>query len=151
MLMWFAAGCACTLVRMADHWTALLEAFKGVRAAWPARGWSWDTRLSCVTSSFVTEVEAEARAAVRMALPNEWTPGTIGRAAPGVRELAEKTGGLRAGQFIFSSAPIGVFFGYGLWWPWGDAMTTSVRIGLGGAELRQEVHERLRDVFGVTL
>jgi hypothetical protein len=120
-----------------------------LRSASPSRGWSWDTRLSCVTSSFNAEFEPKARAAVVAALSTEWTSVTIQRASPALRDLAERTGGLRAGQLIFSSAAIGANFAYGLWWPWGDAMTTSLRIGLGGSGLREDAFQRLRDVFGV--
>ena len=82
---------------------------------------------------------------------SEWTSATIQQAPAHLRELAERAGGLRAGQMVLSSAPVGNLFAYGLWWPWGDGMTTSVRIGLGGPGARQEVLQRLRDVFGVEL
>jgi hypothetical protein len=132
-----------------DAWSLLFGALRELRSTWPSRGWSWDTRLSCVTSSFNVELDAKARAAVTVALSTEWTAATIQRASPPIRDLAERTGGLRAGQFIFTSASIGANFAYGLWWPWGDAMTTSLRVGLGGSGLREDAFQRLRDVFGV--
>jgi hypothetical protein len=122
---------------------------KELRLAWPSRGWSWDARLTCVTSSFNVEFEAKARAALTTALSTEWTSATIQRALPPLRDIAERTGGLRAGQFIFTSPSIGPSFAYGLWWPWGDGMTTSLRVGLGGSGVREEAFQRLRDVFGV--
>jgi hypothetical protein len=82
-------------------------------------------------------------------LPNEWTSTTVQRAPAPLRDLAERTGGLRAGQIIFASGGVAAVFGYGLWWPWGDGMTTSVRIGLGGPGVTQDTLQRLRDVFGV--
>jgi hypothetical protein len=124
---------------------------KELRASWPSRGWSWDPRLSCVTSSFDAEFDARARTAAAIALAAEWTSTTIQRAPPPLRDLAERTGGLRAGQMIFASAGVGAAFAYGLWWPWGDGMTTSLRIGLGGGGVSQESFQRLRDVFGVAL
>ncbi len=132
-----------------DAWSLLFGAMRELRSTWPSRGWSWDTRLSCVTSSFNVELDAKARTAVTLALSTEWTAATIQRAATPIRDLAERTGGLRSGQFIFTSATIGNNFAYGLWWPWGDAMTTSVRVGLGGSGLREDAFQRLRDVFGV--
>jgi len=130
-------------------WEPLLSGMRKLRSSWPARGWSWDTRLSCVTSSFNSELDAKARTAVTTALSTEWTSVTIQRASVPLRDLAERTGGLRAGQFIFSSATIGANFAFGLWWPWGDGMTTSLRVGLGGSGLREESYQRLRDVFSV--
>jgi hypothetical protein len=133
-----------------DPWALLLAPMKELRTSWPSRGWSWDSRQSCVSSSFSAELEANARAAAK-ALATEWTASTIQKATPVLRELAERSGGLRSGQRILTSAPVGSAFIYGLWWPWGDGMTTSMRIGLGGPDATQEAFQRLRDVFGVQL
>jgi hypothetical protein len=132
-----------------DTWALLFNALKDLRAAWPSRGWSWDTRLTCVTSSFVVEFEAKARSAVAVALTSEWTATTIQSAPAVLKDLAERSGGLRSGQLIFSSPAVAGLFAYGLWWPWGDSITTSLRIGLGGPNAREDALRRLRDVFNV--
>jgi hypothetical protein len=132
-----------------DSWTPLLEALKRVRASWPQRGWSWDGRFSCVTSTFNADIETRARAAIAPALITEWTPTTIVQAAPVLREVVERTGGMRAGQIFFASAVVGRAFTFGLWWPWGDGMATSLRIGVGGPDAREDAQARLRDTFGV--
>ncbi len=134
-----------------DVWSPVFRALKELRAAWPTRGWSWDGRLSCVSSSFSIEFETKARAAVALALPNQWLHGMLGSGPSAVRDVAERAGGLRPGQSIHSSNPVGSAFAYGLWWPWGDAMTASMRIGLGGYDATQEAFQRLRDTFGVEL
>lgn len=135
-----------------DPWSTLFGAMKEIRSTWPSYGWSWDARVSCVTSSFSVDLERKARSVAAIALTSEFNSLTIQQAPAHLREIAERAGGLRAGQMILSSAPIGgALFAYGLWWPWGDGMTTSVRIGLGGPGARQEVLQRLRDVFGVEL
>jgi hypothetical protein len=105
--------------------------------------------MTCVTSSFNVEAEAKARAAVTAALPTEWTSVTIQSAPQPLKDLSERTGGLRAGQLIFVSGPATGSFGYGLWWPWGDAITTSFRVGLAGPGAREDAFRRLRDVFNV--
>lgn len=130
---------------------SLFALMKDLRAAWPSRGWSWDKRLSCVTSSFNVETEETARNAILVALPTEWTSTTIARAPSALQDLAERTGGLRSGQMIFASAVAGSTYLYGLWWPWGDGITTSGRIGLGGSGATQSALQRLRDTFGVEL
>jgi hypothetical protein len=134
-----------------ERWSALFGAMKELRASWPSRGWSWDKRLSCVTSSFSAELDAKARAAAAIALPIEWTSTTIQRAAAPLRDLAERAGGLRPGQFLLVSNSLDAAYGYGLWWPWGDGMTTSMRVGLGGPHATQDALQRLRDVFSVEL
>jgi hypothetical protein len=132
-----------------DAWSEVLASLKELRAAWPTRGWSWDARQSCVASSFIAELEAKARAAAKLALTREWTPSTLGRAPLPLRDVAEKSGGLREGQLLLASAPAGPAFAYALWWPWGDGMTISARIGLGGLSVKPDVLERLCDTFGV--
>jgi hypothetical protein len=134
-----------------DSCSVLLHALKDVRATWPMRGWSWDGRWSCISSSFSVELEPKARAAIAPVLTNEWGPLTLARAPSPIREVAERTGGLRAGQAILASAASADIFAYGLWWPWGDGMTTSLRVGLGGVSASQEALQRLRDAFGVEL
>jgi len=134
-----------------DSWSLLFGSLKGLRTTWPSRGWSWDGRFSCVTSTFNVELQAKARSAVAVVLPTEWSATTIQRSPAPLRDLAERTGGLREGQMILVSTAVGSTYAYGLWWPWGDGITTSLRIGLGGTHVPQDAFQRLRDVFGVEL
>jgi hypothetical protein len=135
---------------VADSWSPLLKSLEAIRPSWPQRGWSWDSRQACVASSFATDLDARVRATVASALAIEWTPSRVAGAPPEVREISERTGGMRAGQLLLTTPVPSRYFLYGLWWPWGDGLTTSLRIGLGGNP-REEVQSRLRDVFGVTL
>ena len=132
-------------------WEPLLAGMRKLRTAWPARGWSWDTRLGCVSSSFGADHEATARAAAVEALPTTWTSTTITKATPQLREIAERTGGLRSGQLLLSGKPLGRIIPFGLWWPWGDGISISLRIGLGGIDSNDEPNQEFRDVFGVSL
>lgn len=129
----------------------LVDSFRKLRAAWPTRGWSWDGRFFCLASSFDSEFAAGARSAAQIALPNEWTSTSLSRAPSVLRELAEQTGGLRPGQSLFGSAPIGRSHAYGLWWPWRDSTSISLRIGLAGPDFGERQNAQLRDIFGVTL
>ena len=132
-----------------DPWSPLLPALQQLRGTWPARGWSWDGRFSCVTSSFVVELEPKARASAGTVLRYEWSSTTIARAPAQVREIGERTGGLRSGQILLASSETAGDFAYGLWWPWGDGMTTSLRIGLAGHRATDSALQKHRDVFGV--
>ncbi len=138
-----------TVANPGDPLNQLLDALKRVKAGWPQRGWSWDSRLTCVSSSFNTEIEPRARQAASVVLQSEWSMGNIDQAPSAVRTIAQSTGGLRQGQRVLSSPAYGRFFAYGLWWPWGDGMTTSMRIGLGGAEGVRDATMRLCAAFGV--
>jgi hypothetical protein len=132
-------------------WQPLLERFKKLKATWPARAWSWDSRLVCVTSSFAVELEPKARVAALEALPVEFTSATLSRAPNELRRVAERTGGLRMGQLLLTTRDKGPLVPFGLWWPWGDGMTTSFRVGLDGLDWDEDPYPQVRDVFGVQL
>ncbi|MEZ4221206.1 MAG: hypothetical protein R3B13_09760 [Polyangiaceae bacterium] len=120
------------------------------RAEWPKRGWSWDNRLSCVASAFGVDLVDEARAALPHAFPHQWNHRSLGQAPPIVQQIAERTGGVRQDQLIVATQPAGGAIAYGLWWPWGDDTTISLRIGVAGGPV-MSLEERLRETFGANL
>jgi hypothetical protein len=125
---------------------ALLETLVQLRRNWSKGGWSWDNRFNCLASSFNVELDADARAVVLRFLPHEYNSKSISNAPPQVREVAESTGGVRVDQRLYSSELGGRLFAFGLWWPWGDETTISMRIGLGGYVAEADI-VRLRDAF----
>ncbi len=129
----------------------MFDAFRKLRTDWPRRGWSWDSRLSCIASSFSTDMEAVARGVATAAFPNEWVARTLPTAPVNIQELAERCGGLRTGQSLFGGLGVGRVFAYGLWWPWGDGVSVSLRIGLAGLDDNHEMMNRFRDVFGISM
>jgi len=134
-----------------SSWNALFDRFKKLKTTWPARAWSWDSRLMCVTSSFPVEVETTARAAALEALPVEFTAATLARAPSDLRRVAERTGGLRMGQLLLTTRDPTPVIAFGLWWPWGDGMTTSFRVGLDGLDWDDEPYPAMREIFSVQL
>lgn len=137
-----------------QRWQALFDTLQKVRTAWPTRGWSWDTRLSCVASSFQVDFESQARAALKQALPQEWTPDSLTKAPPVIRDLMQKYGDLRSGQFLFTpkTPPSEGPWAIGLWWPWGNGETVSLRLGLEYDRIISEIrYGQLREAFRVSL
>jgi len=128
----------------------LFDSLVRLRAAWPGGGWSWDGRLSCVSSSFSVELMDEARTAAQRALPNEWSAQSIGTAPDIVREVADTSGGVRAEQLVLATDPAARVLAFGLWWPWGDDVTISLRVGLAG-RISEDDQESFRDLFGAAL
>jgi len=120
-----------------DAWEVLFERLAALLTSWPARTWTYDRRLKCVTCALTKADEAKDMAAVAAVLPASWTASTLDDAPAEVREAVGACGGLRAGQSV--SWGVGVTpdgtegpAAFGLWWPWGDEITISLRIGLGG-------------------
>ena len=129
----------------------MVDALKRMRASWPSRGWSWDSRLNCITSSFSQDFEAKARAAVAEALQHRFTAATLATAPQRLRDVVERSGGLRSSQVAFAGGnPAGVL-AFGLWWPWADQATISLRVGLCDVDMAQEPYPSFREIFGVEL
>lgn len=110
----------------------LFELLSQLRKAWPGGGWSWDNRFMCVASTIPSETTAKARVAASIALPHAWTERTLPQAPIEVRQIAEITGGVRENQLVLASPAMGDIFAWGLWWPWRDGNTVSMRVGIGG-------------------
>ncbi len=133
-----------------DAWHPVFESLARMKANWPTRGWSWDPRLLCCTSSFTVEQEPQARKATTFALQNEWNTSTIAKSPQQLRDVVDRSGGVRQGQLVLSTGPVSGLLVYGLWWPWGDGETVSLRVGLADVDPNREPYVRFRDVFGVT-
>ncbi|HMF43925.1 MAG TPA: hypothetical protein VKQ32_24800 [Polyangia bacterium] len=132
-----------------EVWESVFAALTRLRAAWPSQDWSYDRRLKCVASSIPLAREAEARAAMAEALPASFSVETLATAGEGQRDLVGKCGGLRAAQLLFWGGGDDAPGAFGLWWPWGDGTTVSLRIGLHDVDVPKERYPRLRDVFGI--
>jgi len=102
------------------------------RKAWPKQGWSWDYRFSMVASSFHVDLIPDAERALLLAFPESYDPKGFARAPEHIRELGESVGGIRADQRMFAGPAVGRLVPIGLWWPWGDEITISLRVGLAG-------------------
>jgi len=125
----------------------LFQSLGRFRKAWPKGGWSWDGRLNCVASSFVIELTDDAQLALRDVFVGQWSTKNIAVAPQAVRDIADTTGGIRSDQILYSSEPGGRLISYGLWWPWGDDVTLSMRVGLGGYVSDADL-ARFRQLFG---
>jgi hypothetical protein len=139
-------------LRPSPEWEPIFASMAQLKREWPARGWSWDARLVCVTSSFSGEFVEPAKAALQKAFAMEYTAKTIASSHPYLQEVAERAGGLRANQFAYAAtvAPASHLLCFGLWWPWNDQETMSVRIGFAKLEANDEPYPRFRDIFGVS-
>jgi hypothetical protein len=132
-----------------EQWQELFQALERLKAKWPSPDWTYDRRLRCVASSVPMSSEAAARAAMTEVLTKSWTAQTLAEAPEDVRKLAEGCGGVRASQLLFWGGAPGAPGAFGLWWPWGDGTTVSLRVGLHDLDLPKERYPKLRDIFGI--
>ena len=140
-------------LRPSPDWNPLFDALARMKTVWPSRGWSWDSRVVCMTTSFAGEYFGEARAALRLAFAVEYTHTNIAQSHPWLQDVVENAGGVCAGQVVYahSAEPIAQLLTYALWWPWNDQETVSVRLGFAKLEPSDEPYPRLRDIFNVSL
>jgi len=136
------------MTRWNEGWQPLFDRLTKLKSMWPTRGWTWDNRFNSVTSSFTVEQEKDARTAVAELFVEQWSSSTIARAPAPLREIAERTGGVRSGQVVLSTATLVGVTGFGLWWPWGDGETISLRVGLIEPDPAREPYVKFRDLFG---
>ena len=102
------------------------------RAAWPKKGWSWDYRLNCVASSFHVDLTSECEMALMGSFADVYDHRSIDRASDNIVDMAEAAGGIRADQRVYVMRSTGRLMPYAMWWPWGDEITISLRVGLSG-------------------
>jgi hypothetical protein len=130
-------------------WEAVFGGLIRLRDRWPAPDWTYDRRLRCVASSIPLAEELAARAAIAEALPVTFSAASLAEAPDGVRALADGCGGLRAAQQLLWGGDVAGPGAFGLWWPWGDGTTVTLRVGLHHVDLPKVRYPRLRDVFGI--
>ena len=121
-------------------------------AAWPTRGWSWDPRLLCVTSSFTTEQEPASAKGDADRAPERMEPArrscarrsssATSSSAPAASDRASSC--CRPGRSTACSSTVSGGRG-------ATRETVSLRVGLADVDPNREPCVRFRDVFGVTL
>lgn len=122
-----------------------------VRDSWPSPPWSWDGRFKTITASFPKDREPDARKSAMNVFPRGWTAKSLDAAPAEMRALADRTGGLRAGQRLLAGDELLAPTLFGLWWPWGGGETISLRIGILDLDAAAEPLPSIRTLFGVTL
>jgi hypothetical protein len=133
-----------------ELWQPLLEKLAKLRAAWPGAAWGWDPRFKCVASSFGKEIAPRVREAMVGVLTAEWTASTILGAPDDVRVLADRHGGIRSEQLFFTGDVVAGMRLFGLWWPWGDGATVSLRVGIANCDRPNEAFPQVRALFNIS-
>ena len=121
---------------------ALLDGLAAMQQSWPGQPWAWDARMVAFASTFDATVAAKVRESVARTLPQTWSSITLAQASEPLRALCAKTGGLRTGQELLTGD--GAF---GLWWPWGGGKTITLRLGLCGATVTDDLRAKVRAVM----
>jgi hypothetical protein len=115
--------------------------------------WSWDTwPAGMVLSKIDITGRKKAEALLREVFAGSWDHKKIAGAPAKIRGILESVGGVGERQVAYASNPDAPAILIGLWWPWGNGETVSLRLGLapGIAGCSQdELDDAIRGWFGV--
>ena len=125
----------------------LAIAFQGILS------WKWDSYIDTVLAEFDVGDKDSIREILECFLGRTWDRSNIGKAPDIVQMINSNLGGLRPGQFLFTSDPNQDEIIFGAWWPWGNGKTISIRIApyyrkLSDSEKAEQV-KRFKDGFGI--
>lgn len=92
--------------------------------------WSWDSRFQTTLSSFKTEEQYTISELLEKHLGTPWDNASLESAPDSIHQTLVRFGGLMSGQLFYAR---GLRDDDGLvfcaWWPWGNGLTVSIRIG----------------------
>jgi len=115
--------------------------------------WKWDRRFETVLAEFGVDRKNNIRATLEQYLSVTWDSSNVGNAPDIVRVIDDRLGGLRSGQFLFTSDPNRDALIFCTWWPWGDGKDISIRVGPSYENLsdseRDENIQQFKVWFGV--
>jgi hypothetical protein len=116
--------------------------------------WKWDARFGTVLAEFPLESKASILGILDRHMVDRWDSASIEDAPEAAKKVKAHLGGLMAGQLLFLSDPGGDSLVYCAWWPWGNGLTISIRIGLFGGGSHEDTKQANADVlkraFGIT-
>ena len=90
--------------------------------------WSWDGGFNAALAAFGENQRDAINLSLEAYFSNSWDSDNILDAPDTTRNLSNQSGGLRAGQILFTCNPEPNTLLFCAWWPWGDGKTTSVRV-----------------------
>ena len=116
----------------------LAQAFQGILS------WKWDRRFETILSEFGVDRQHIVRSILERHLNFIWDGSNVANAPQMIRTIDDSFGGLRPGQFLFTSGLERDALIFGAWWPWGDGKEISIRIGLAFKDI--EDFERVEKI-----
>lgn len=123
---------------------ALSELAAGLRGR---HEWMWDGRFGTALAEFPLEHKAEVLEGLARLMPGRWDSRSITEAPETIRGVVRHLGGLMPGQLLFTADSEGRDGLFCAWWPWGNGLTISIRIGVFGGGSDPEAMKAQADVL----
>lgn len=109
--------------------------------------WKWDGRFGTVLAEFPLESKASVLEILDRYMVDRWDSVSIEDAPEAAKKVKAHLGGLMAGQLLLLSDSKGDSLVYCAWWPWGNGLTISIRIGIFGGASDQDAKQAQADVL----
>ena len=115
--------------------------------------WQWDERFQVVLCQIRSEQADVVSAILQKSFVARCDHADLPNATVRVRKIANAMGGLQGDQLLFTTDPDREPTLFAAWWPWGDNVTTSVRIGYFAESFSEaeakELTAKFKGWFGV--
>ena len=105
--------------------------------------WKWEDRFEVALAEFNVANQDDIRGILERFLTNTWDNSTISNAPHSIQQLLNKFIGLKTGQLLFTSDTEQDDFLFGLWWPWGNGNTISIRVAPSFIKLSEDDYQEL--------
>lgn len=115
--------------------------------------WEWDHRFGGVLAAFESEDKDRVSAVITAQFPQAWDGVSVNDATEDVSSAMERFGGLHPGQRLYVADLNENTMLFGLWWPWSNGTTISIRLiphSPGAQEFEaEELHAAMKPIFGL--
>ncbi len=115
--------------------------------------WEWDDRFGGILGAFEMGEQDRVSAVLASHFPSAWDSGTIQQAPAEVSGAMERFGGLHPGQLLYHAKLNANLLLLGLWWPWSNGATISIRFiphHLKGSDSElEELRPAMKRIFGL--
>lgn len=123
-------------------------------AALPATlTYEWDDRFDGILAAFEVGSKEVIFETLSSQFGQSWDHASIGSAPSSIKSAAKEFGGLAPEQLMFACGLTQEIILLGLWWPWGNGATISIRLipySTGAADKAlDEVRASLGSAFGL--
>ena len=114
--------------------------------------WELDDRYNTVVAVFDKDSSETIFSALKALFSQEWGKKTVRKAPARVKSITDSISGINKGQIVFTTDDIADAVLFAAWWPWGDGMNISLRIGISDSSLNAEdIKNHLSEWVGLKL
>ena len=109
--------------------------------------WEWDDRFETGLAVFSVDTIDRVRTILDCYLNIAWDKSNIRKAPEIVQKIASNFGGIKSKQMLLTSDPNQDTLIFGVWWPWNDGKTISIRVAPSDKKLSDSEKAELIKLF----